>query len=336
MNRILELLKKGYLVRDVEYISSLSDEDFKLLLEILPKVQEPKVLEKDYIEKILKERKRKSFKISMSFPTLYNEIKIIDYIELLKKRYEKLSEIIKNDIIFFNPISINKISKRFKSFSVIGIVYSVSDEKVVIEDLSSKVELILSEKAKKHLKYLKEDVVIGVKCFFEDSKIVCEDIIFPEFKQKELEKISTQNSQLELKIGFFYEKLSNNFQTDINIYLADENKIDGNNVYLDKKVYIHKFYIENFFFVAIDVSKVNFDLDFFLKTRLVTPKFEEFVKYKEDLALIFQLPNVFILYNSQNKEAMISESNPIVAEITSNIKGCLLDLKERKIYNLVE
>ncbi|MEM5828045.1 MAG: hypothetical protein QW197_00875 [Candidatus Aenigmatarchaeota archaeon] len=336
MDRIIELLKKGYLVRDSKYILSLSDDEFKLLLNSLPKSQEPKVLEKNEIEKILREAKKKIYKISMIFPTLHTEIKIIEYIEIIKRRYEKLSEIIKNDVLFLNPISINKISKRFKTFSIIGILYSVRDEKIVIEDLSSRVEVKLSEKAKSYLKYLREDIVIGAKCFFEDSQIVFEEIFFPEFKQKDFEKVSKQNSNLDLKIGFFTEKIESEDKGDVNIFLADENKVEENTIYLDRKIPIHRFFIEDFFFVAIDSNKIGFDLDFFLKTRLITPKFEEFVKYKDDMALLLQLPNVFIVYNSNKDRANFVDTNPLMIEIPKNLKNCLIDFKEKKIYNREE
>jgi len=313
MNRISELMKKGYFVQDIKVItvlSELSDEEFRYLLNKLPKSNVPKVLTTEEILKIVEESKKikqKTVNIKVEeFKKKGEEVKVLDVIDIYKKRYEKLSSLLKSELSFFNLVSINKISKRFQFFSVVGMIYDIQQNKIVIEDLTSKIEIYLGDKTKEIINFLDKDIVVGVKCRWENEKIVAEEIVFPTFKDKDFEIY--KNLSFEVKLGIFssLENLQEN--VDVQIYLKDiqENYIvDSQKIFLNPNFLIFRVWLNEALIIIIngDILK-EFNKDKFLKTRLLSFDVSKLLKYGyiDDVFLVEKLPYSIIVLNSEREE----------------------------------
>jgi len=334
MNRISELLKKGYFVQNYEVIANLSEEEFQILISHLQKSNVPRILTEDDIKKILEEHKKVRYEINVeSFEIEKNEIKISDIVNILKKRYERLSSYIKEELNFFNLISINKISKRYKTFSLIGIVYEIQNEKIVIEDLTSRIDVYLSEKCKSKIKNLDRDIVIGLKCVWENDKIVADEIFFPKFKEREFEIL---NKEVDVKLNICFNKDLSSFLDTSNrsvVIIFDEKIdkffIDSSKVFLNPSYPIFKIWINNFLFLLIDGEKINFSLEKTLETRLIDSNISKLIeyRYKDDVFILTHLPYAIIVSNFE-KEEINFDKKPFSFFLSKN-KNYLIDLKQR-------
>lgn len=340
MNRITELMKKGYFVQDIKILSELSNEEFDYLINKLPKSNIPKVLTSEEIRKIVGERKevkRKSVDIRVEkFEIKKDEIRIIDVIEIYKKRYEKLSSLLKNELRFFNLISINKISKKHQFFSIVGMVYDIQQNKLVVEDLTSRVEIYLSEKVKEKANFLEKDIVVGVKCKWDSEKIVAEDILFPEFKDKDFEIY--KNLNLDAKIGIL-SSLENPIENiDVPIFLGgiqEDYMVDSQKIFLNTKFLIFRFWLNEFLFVIINGDILSeFNKDTFLRTRLLFSDVSKLLKngYRDDAFLVENLPFSIIVLNSK-KENFDFSQNPYVLHLLKS-KNYILDFSNKSISTL--
>jgi len=343
MNRIAELMKKGYFVQDIKvitFLSELPDEDFNYLLNKLPKSNIPKTLTIEEISKIVEEgRKTKQKIINIKVEELKKrkeEIKILDVLEIYKKRYEKLSSILKSELSFFNLVSINKISKKLQFFSVVGMIYDIQQNKIVIEDLTSRVEVYLSEKIKDKIKFLDKDIVVGIKCRWDNEKIVAEDILFPEFKDKDFEIY--KNLSLDVKLGIFSSPENSQGNVDFQIFLKDikENYIiDSQKIFLNPGFLVFKFWLNEFLIVLINGDVVKeFNKDNFLKTRLLSSDVSKLLKYgySDDMFLMEKLPYSVIILSAE-KEGFDFSQIPHVLQLLKS-KNYVIDFSNTTISTI--
>lgn len=305
MNRVAELIKRGYFIQNTDLIRSLSDDDFNMLLSSLPKTSVPKILTNNEILQLLnKKEKQKRFIIKISEISQKSKLNILDVLNILKERYFFLSSIIKKKISFFNLISINKISKKYKSFSIIGCVYDIKGNRITLDDFSSKIDIYISNN--EAIKFINKDCVIGVRCRWENDVIISDEIIFPEFDKKIDRKLKDdENSFEEIEIEIFrnnfdVNKFLNLENKKIILVLNKENKIINNNiVYLNFDLPIHRLYINDFFILIIDKLRINFEFERFFKQRLIESEIEKTLAFGADIFLIKDQPNLIIFINSE-------------------------------------
>ncbi|MEM5832023.1 MAG: hypothetical protein QXP52_02395 [Candidatus Aenigmatarchaeota archaeon] len=323
MNRSLELIKKGYLIQDKnlsDLLSKISDEDFKKILDVLPKTTEPKVLKKEDILRLM----GKTYNIKILTPKGKEKITIIDVVNIMKSRFDFFLPILKKKLSFFNLLSINKISKKYRVFSIIGIVYKIYDNKITLEDMTGKVEVVVEDK--NLLKYIEEDCVIGAKCYWNNNVIIANEIIFPEYENNQEKEINLE------KINVFFE--SSNFKLDeifdISIvFCNEENKILNNVVYLNNRTPIHRILVNECLILFINENFIKFDFEKFYKLRLIKSSINQTIKFGTDLFLIQEKPNIIFLYNSNLNK--IEERNKIVLiNIKNNQSKICIDLKNRE------
>ncbi|MEM0324519.1 MAG: hypothetical protein QXW35_01310 [Candidatus Aenigmatarchaeota archaeon] len=318
MNRILELMKKGYFVQDPQILSLMNDEEFERFLFFLPKSNEPKILKKEDVITFLQKISKK-ISIRILEPQIKQKISNLDLLNILRERYNFLSSIIKKKLLFFNLISINKISKKYRTFSLIGMVYEIDGKKITIDDLSSKIDVWIEDEEK--LKLIEEDCVIGVKCYWKDDEIYVNEVIFPEFEEKNnLEEIK------ELRIGIFNRDIDTD--ADVIIQLDKETKISKNKLYVNSSFPVHQIYVNNSLILLVDLRHVNFSIEKFLKLRLVTSKSSKILDFGGDFFLIKDKPSLIITLNSDREE--INKINDIfLIHLANSLENnYLIDLKE--------
>lgn len=340
-NRITELIKKGYFVQDINHILTLNDEEFLTLINLLPKTKTPKILTKEEIINILNKNKITTFQydIKIKKVELKSKITITDVISILKNRYNFLSSIIKKRLSFFNLLSINKISKKHKSFSIIGCVYKVSENKITLDDFSSKIDVNIYNK--EYLKIIEEDCIIGAKCHWDNDTIICDEVIFPEFEtnnnennfkklEEEIKKIKlefiTQNN-LVLQTADVMDK----DQNKITIILDMEYKLLSNNIiFLNASIPVNQIFINNFLFLVIDRQFVNFNFEKFVKLRLIESKIEKTIKFGNDIFLVEELPTSIILLNS-NINSFEERNNIFLINVSKETKNFVVNFDKQTI-----
>ncbi|MEM5820258.1 MAG: hypothetical protein QW678_01230 [Candidatus Aenigmatarchaeota archaeon] len=324
MNRIFELMKKGYFVQDPQILSLMDDEEFKKFLLFLPKSNEPRILKKEDVITFL-QKIRREISIRIFEPQIKQKISNLDLLNILRERYNFLSSIIKKKLLFFNLLSINKISKKYRTFSLIGMVYEINGKKITIDDLSSKIDIWIEDEEK--LKLIEEDCVIGVKCYWKNDEIYVNEVIFPEFEEKNnLEEVK------EFRIGIFNKDID--IDVDIVIQLDKENKILKNKVYVNSSFPVHQIYVNNSLILIINLRHVKFNINKFLKLRLVTSKSQEILNFGGDFFLIKNKPSLIITLNS-NKEEINKIDDIFLVNLTNlSENNYFIDLKEEKIFKV--
>ncbi|MEM0476058.1 MAG: hypothetical protein QW367_00250 [Candidatus Aenigmatarchaeota archaeon] len=324
MNRIFELMKKGYFVQDPQILSLIDDEEFKKFLLFLPKSNEPRILKKEDVITFL-QKIRREISIRIFEPQIRQKISNLDLLNILRERYNFLSSIIKKKLLFFNLLSINKISKKYRTFSLIGMVYEINGKKITIDDLSSKIDIWIEDEEK--LKLIEEDCVIGAKCYWKNDEIYVNEVIFPEFEEKNnLEEVK------EFRIGIFNKDIDTN--VDIVIQLDKENKILKNKVYVNSSFPVYQIYVNNSLILIINLRHVKFNINKFLKLRLVTSKSQEILNFGGDFFLIKNKPSLIITFNSDKEE--INKIDDIFLVNLTNLSenNYFIDLKEEKIFKV--
>jgi len=123
---------------------------------------------------ILKEFKEKPRKISVE-----------DIVEMLRKRYEKISQILSRRFELINPISIGKVSRKLKNFSIICLVRDKNSEKhsLVVEDGTGEIEVFFDERSE-DFKLIVPDEVIGLVCESVDNTVFVKKVVYPDIPFK--------------------------------------------------------------------------------------------------------------------------------------------------------
>jgi DNA polymerase II small subunit/DNA polymerase delta subunit B len=172
----------------LNYFFSNQDK-INLFIQIIKNLKEkPLIVTKSFIEETLQLPKIEILK-EFSQPT--GIFSSEDILKFFHERYDFFRKILEKRIDLVNLISINRISKKLRKFSIIGMISDKNeDEKSVeVEDLTGTTTIFLNEK---NFNLLPFDAVVGFVCEKRDDKIIAEDIIFPDIPlKKEVSKTSS-------------------------------------------------------------------------------------------------------------------------------------------------
>jgi DNA polymerase II small subunit/DNA polymerase delta subunit B len=152
-------------------------------LEMMKKQEKkPLIITIDFLMKIL-HKEELGFEILKEFSQPQGKYSTIDLVQFLQDRYNFLRDILKKRIDLINLLSINKISKRTKKFSIIAMVREKDEDtlSIEVEDLTNSLSLGLD---KKNFNYLVPDEVAGFICEKKDDKIFGRKVIFPDIPLK--------------------------------------------------------------------------------------------------------------------------------------------------------
>jgi DNA polymerase II small subunit len=128
---------------------------------------------------VVKEFKEKPRKISVE-----------DVTKMLRERYEKISQILSKRFELVNPISIGKITRKAKNFSLICLVRDKKSERysLVIEDGTGETEVFF-DKNLEDFKLIVPDEVVGLVCENVDNTIFVRKVVYPDIPfRKEVNK----------------------------------------------------------------------------------------------------------------------------------------------------
>jgi DNA polymerase II small subunit/DNA polymerase delta subunit B len=152
--------------------------------------EKPLVVTKQFVEKTLFKEPRIEILKKFSQPT--GVFSTGDIMKFFQERYEFVRKKLEKRVDLINTISINRISKKTRKFSIIGMVNERNEEEKSIEvsDLTGTTTIFLD---KKIFDILPVDTVAGFVCEKKDDKITAENVIFPDVPlKKEISKTSSE------------------------------------------------------------------------------------------------------------------------------------------------
>ncbi len=139
-------------------------------------------------EPIELDKSKNSVKIIAMAPTVTKKIEVQDFINYFRARYSELRNILQENPILSNPISISKIFGDRRGISVIGMV---SDKRITknknflfeIEDLTGKIRVVVNKNNTKVYEKAEDialDSVIGFKGSGNQEILFANEVVFPE------------------------------------------------------------------------------------------------------------------------------------------------------------
>jgi DNA polymerase II small subunit/DNA polymerase delta subunit B len=170
--------------------------------------EKPLVITKSFVEEIFFQIPKVEILKEFSQPT--GIFSSEDILKFFHERYEFFRKILEKRIDLVNLISINRISKKLRKFSIIGMISDKNEEEksVEVEDLTGTITIFLDEKI---FNLLPLDVVIGFVCERKGDRIIAEDVIFPDIPlRKEVSK--TTNNVYCLFVSDFHLDFSENYK----------------------------------------------------------------------------------------------------------------------------
>jgi len=139
------------------------------------------IITSDVIKSLLSE----DITVLKEFKENPRKISVEDVVEMLRKRYEKISQILSRRFELVNPISIGKISRKLKNFSIICLVRDKNSEKhsLVVEDGTGEIEVFFDERSE-DFKLIVLDEVIGLVCESVDNTVFVKKVVYPDIPFK--------------------------------------------------------------------------------------------------------------------------------------------------------
>jgi hypothetical protein len=283
MKIVEEFLKKGYFL-DSNVLSTFSEHELVFVLEKLEKSSEPKKLTVEEIKKLLESEK---FQI-LNFRKK-GEFSIYDFERILVERYNYFFKILSKKT--FLPIfSISNV-KKMKKYAIIGFVFEIKNDEIVVEDLTGSISLNNVKKFK---------IWKDCCCLFVCEGENIEEIFYPELSYKEFSSSIFIGSELKTNIPsiIFSDKIS----SEKNILFINFDEQDFFQIKFGNEVIL-----------LIDSSKIDFEKEKVLKTRLLVTEAEKIVKFGNDIYLIKEEPSLIILANSD--ETKIIDKTPLTIKM---------------------
>jgi DNA polymerase II small subunit/DNA polymerase delta subunit B len=142
----------------------------------------PFVVTEHHIKKILEEKTKQTYDIKLlkEFRSNSNKFTVGDIVTYFLSTYNKTKKIILEHMPAERLISINKITPKTQSFSIIAIIKEIFDDQIVAEDLTGEVSLFFDKEIKQKLNCLELEDIIGIFCRKNENKIYITDIIYPD------------------------------------------------------------------------------------------------------------------------------------------------------------
>ena len=283
MRIVEEFLKKGYFL-DSNVLSTFSEHELVFVLEKLEKSSEPKKLTVEEIKKLLESEK---FQI-LNFRKR-GEFSIYDFERILVERYNYFFKILskKTFLPIFSILNANKTKK----YAIIGFVFEIKNDEIVVEDLTGSISLNNVKKFK---------IWRDCCCLFVCEGENIEEIFYPELSYKEFSSSIFIGSELKANIPsiIFSDKTS----SEKNILFINFEEQDFFQIKFGNEVVL-----------LIDNSKIDFEKEKVFKTRLLVTEAEKIVKFGNDIYLIKEEPSLIILANSD--ETKIIDKTPLTIKM---------------------
>lgn len=158
-------LKNGFQIS--KNALGLVSEDQKTIISNLKKMDpRPFIITEQHIKNVLKNIPSKPTNTGVK--KMYNfkktPIYVSDYVKELSARYEKIKLLLLKQMTSKKLVSINKITPRTITLSIIGLVREKNDESVLVEDPTGEMRLYFEKDIKNELEKISLDDVIGVQC----------------------------------------------------------------------------------------------------------------------------------------------------------------------------
>jgi hypothetical protein len=283
MKIVEEFLKKGYFL-DTNVLNIFSEHELVFVLEKLEKSSEPKKLTVEEIKKLLESEK---FQI-LNFRKR-GEFSIYDFERILVERYNYFFKILSKKT--FLPIfSISNV-KKIKKYAIIGFVFEIKNNEIVVEDLTGTISLNNVKKFK---------IWKDCCCLFVCEEGNIEEIFYPELSYKEFSSSIFIGSELKTNIP--------------SIIFSDKTSSEKNILFINlKEQDFFQIKFGNEVILLIDSSKIDFEKEKVLKTRLLVTEAEKIVKFGNDIYLIKEEPSLIILVNSN--ETKIIDKTPLTIKM---------------------
>lgn len=132
---------------------------------------------------VLKEFKEKPRKISVD-----------DIVNLLRERYEKISQILSRRFELVNPVSIRKITRKLKNFSIICLVRdkNVDKQSLIVEDNTGETEVFFNKELE-DFNLITLDEVVGLVCETVENTIFVKKVVYPDIPfRKEINRVEEE------------------------------------------------------------------------------------------------------------------------------------------------
>ena len=283
MKIVEEFLKKGYFL-DNNVLNTFSEDELIFVLEKIEKSSEPKKLTVEEIKKLLESEK---FKI-LNFRKK-GEFSIYDFEKILVERYNYFLKILSKKT--FLPIfSISNV-KKIKKYAIIGFVFEIKNDEIVVEDLTGTIGLNNVKKFK---------IWKDCCCLFVCEGENIEEIFYPEIGYKEFNSSIFIGSELKTNIPSII--FSNKTSSEKNVLFINFEEQDFFQIKFGNEIIL-----------LIDSSKIDFEKEKFFKTRLLVTEAEKVVKFGSDIYLVKEEPSLIILANSDETE--IIDKTPLTIKI---------------------
>jgi len=155
----------------------------------------PFIVTEQHIKKLLEEKPKQIYDIKLlkEFKPSSNKVTVDDVVTHFLSTYNKTKKIILEHMPTEKLISVNKITPKTQSFSIIAIVKEILDDQIIVEDSTGEVSLFFDKEIKQKLNCLEIDDIIGIFCKKNENKIYIVDIIYPDLPvAKEINKTSEE------------------------------------------------------------------------------------------------------------------------------------------------
>jgi DNA polymerase II small subunit/DNA polymerase delta subunit B len=155
----------------------------------------PFIVTEHHIKKILEEKTKQTYDIKLlkEFNQSLNKFTVGDIVTHFLSTYDKTKKIILEHMPAEKLISINKITPKTQSFSIIAIIKELFDDQMVVEDSTGEVSLFFDKEIKQKLNCPELEDIIGIFCKKNENKIYITDIIYPDLPvAREVNKTSEE------------------------------------------------------------------------------------------------------------------------------------------------
>lgn len=287
---------------------------------ILSNPSTPKIITENFIKNLIDEP---SIIKSLINP---KQIKTDDLYKSTKYKFEFLKRIIEENNNLENLISINKISDKVKTFSIIGMVSELNSY-TTLEDNTGTANF---EQTDKHP--LIEDEIIGVACEYSNGTNIIKKITHPDIPLKKTITKSTKERYIR------FTKSNDKIQENTTILLLEKDQIQ---LYPIKKIYPIPIYIESdnlkiFICNGSYLSKFNdkwgFTTEDTIKTLLQKRDMNPNSNNIDNIYLLDIIPDV-IVFNDCNESINTTYKGITILTLDKTNIDWTINTKTRETFN---
>jgi len=141
----------------------------------------PFIITEQVAKKIVESKKEKNLEVRLLQKTTFRKdvLKPDDFIRKFLEIYEKISKILIENKKLVKLISINKISEKTETFSIIAMVREKNKTNLILEDKTGEIVAFPDENLKDEIETIELDDVLGFVCENKD-RIYIKEVIFPD------------------------------------------------------------------------------------------------------------------------------------------------------------